>query len=125
MKKIIKTENAPSAVGPYSQGIAIENLVFTSGQLPMDPQTGKMLDAGIGERTELVIRNLKAVLEQAGSSLDKVIKCTIFLTDMGDFGEVNKAYSKFFTEKFPARSCVAVKQLPLGSNVEIEAIAFK
>ncbi len=106
----IHTQNAPAAIGPYSQAVKQGNLVFTSGQIPIDPETGELVGGGIGEQTERICRNLKAVLEAAGSSLEKVLKTTCFLADMGDFAAFNGVYAKFFTGQ-PARSCVAIKTL--------------
>jgi 2-iminobutanoate/2-iminopropanoate deaminase len=120
--KIIQTEAAPAAIGPYSQGFIAGNLVFTSGQIPLSAETGDVVGAAIAEQTERVIKNLKAVLEAAGTSLDKVVKTTCFLADMGDFAAFNEVYAKHFTGK-PARSTVAVKQLPRNVLVEIEAVA--
>ncbi|MDR2071010.1 MAG: RidA family protein [Treponema sp.] len=120
--KVIQTEAAPAAIGPYSQGIITGNLVFTSGQIPLSAETGEVSGADIAEQTEQVIKNLKAVLEAAGSSLENVVKTTCFLADMGDFAAFNEVYAKHFTGK-PARSTVAVKQLPRNVLVEIEALA--
>lgn len=122
-KEIISTKEAPAAVGPYSQGIRTGNMVFTAGQIPLDPATGKMLADDITIQTEQVLKNLTAVLEAGGSSLENVIKCTVFLQDMGEFGAMNAVYGQFFTENPPARSAVQVAALPLGARVEIEAIA--
>ncbi|MDR0388324.1 MAG: RidA family protein [Treponema sp.] len=120
--KIVQTETAPAAIGPYSQGLISGNLVFTSGQIPLSPETGEVTGATIAEQTGQVIANLKAVLEAAGSSLERVVKTTCFLADMGDFAAFNEVYAKHFTGK-PARSTVAVKQLPKNVMVEIEAVA--
>lgn len=120
MQKIY-TEKAPAAIGPYSQAMVSGNLVFTSGQIAIDPATGEVTAQTVEAQTEQVCRNLKAVLEEAGSSLEKVVKTVCFLADMGDFAAFNGIYSKYFTEK-PARSCVAVKTLPKNVLVEIEAI---
>lgn len=120
--KIIKTEKAPAAIGPYSQAIAVNGLVYTSGQIPIDPRTGNIEAVGIEPQTEQAIRNLSAVLEAAGSSTEKVIKTTCFLRNMDDFSAFNGIYAKFFPGK-PARSCVAVSALPKGALVEIEAVA--
>lgn len=123
MKKIIATNNAPAAIGPYSQGIQIGNLVYTSGQIPVDPATGVM-PATIEEQTRTSLSNVKAILEQAGSGMDKVIKTTVFLKDMNDFAAMNEVYKSFFEEgSFPARSAVQVARLPKDALVEIEAIA--
>ncbi|GHU03961.1 endoribonuclease L-PSP [Spirochaetia bacterium] len=120
--KVIQTNGAPAAIGPYSQGFVSGNLVFTSGQIALSAEKGEVVGSGIGEQTEQVIKNLKAVLEAAGSSLSKVVKTTCFLADMGDFAAFNEVYAKHFTGK-PSRSTVAVKQLPKSVLVEIEAIA--
>ena len=121
MKKIY-TENAPAAIGPYSQAIVHGDLVFTSGQIPINPKTGNVDAEGIVAQTEQVMKNLDAVLTAAGSSFEKAIKTTCFLSDMADFAAFNEVYAKYFTEK-PARSCVAVKTLPKGVLVEVEVIA--
>ena len=123
-KEIISTKHAPAAVGPYSQAIRTGNMVFTAGQIPLDPSTGKMLEDDITIQTEQVLKNLTAVLEAAGSSLENVVKCTVFLQDMGEFAAMNAVYAKFFTENPPARSAVQAAALPLGARVEIEAIAL-
>ena len=122
MSKIIASEKAPSAIGPYSQAIVSGNLVFTSGQIPIDPATGTVHAEGIVEQTHQVCKNLSAVLEAAGSSCAKVIKTTCFLADMNDFAAFNEVYAGYFTG-LPARSCVAVKTLPKNVLVEVETIA--
>lgn len=119
--KVIATNNAPGAIGPYSQGYEVGNLVITSGQLPVDPATGNMPE-GIAAQAEWSCKNVGAILEAAGSGFDKVVKTTCFLANMGDFAAFNEVYAKFFTSK-PARSCVAVKDLPKGVLCEVEAIA--
>ena len=121
MKKI-HTDKAPAAIGPYSQAIVHGDLVFTSGQIPINPETGSIDAQGIVEQTEQVMKNLDAVLSAAGSSFEKTIKTTCFLSDMADFAAFNEVYAKYFTEK-PARSCVAVKTLPKNVLVEVEVIA--
>ena len=121
--EIISTNNAPSAIGPYSQGYIVNGFVFTSGQIPIDPATGNIPD-GITDQAERSCANVGAILEAAGSSLDKVFKTTCFLADMADFAAFNEVYAKYFISK-PARSCVAVKTLPKGVLCEIEAIAVK
>ena len=118
---ILETKNAPGAIGPYSQGYEVNGFVFTSGQIPVDPASGE-IPAGIAAQAEQSCKNVAAILEAAGSSLEKVIKTTCFLADMGDFAAFNEVYAKYFTSK-PARSCVAVKSLPKGLLCEIEAIA--
>ncbi|WP_071429561.1 RidA family protein [Angelakisella massiliensis] len=121
--KVIATNNAPGAIGPYSQGYEVGGLVFTSGQIPIDPATGTMPE-GIAAQAEWSCKNVGAILEAAGVGFDKVVKTTCFLADMGDFAAFNEVYAKYFTSK-PARSCVAVKDLPKGALCEIEAIAEK
>ena len=120
--KIVSTKNAPSAIGPYSQAVICGNMVYTSGQIPINPLTGLIEAEGIAEQTEQVMKNLGAVLETAGSSYAKAVKTTCFLTDISDFAKFNEIYAKYFTEK-PARSCVVVKELPKGALVEVEVIA--
>lgn len=121
-KEIISTVKAPAAIGPYSQGMKIGDLVFTSGQLPINTETGEMpLD--VKEATKQSLENVKAVLEAAGSSLDKVIKVVVFIKDMNDFAAINEVYAKYFVENPPARSCVEVARLPKDAAIEIEAIA--
>lgn len=121
--KIIHTENAPAAIGPYSQGFEVNGLVYTSGQIPVDPVSGVTPD-GIAAQAEQSCKNVAAILEEAGTSMDKVFKTTCFLHDMADFAVFNEVYAKYFVSK-PARSCVAVKTLPKGVLCEIEAIAVK
>ena len=122
MKKI-ETSNAPGAIGPYSQGMTSGKLVFTSGQIPLDPVTGAIAGDTIEAQSEQALQNLQAVLEAGGASLQTVIKTTCFLADMGDFAAFNAVYAKYFTGDCPARSCVAVKTLPKNVLVEVEAIA--
>ena len=122
-KKRIHTEKAPAAIGPYSQAIDLGELIYTSGQIPVAPD-GSISD-NISEQTRQALENLKAVVEAAGSSFDKVVKTTVFITDMAQFGEINAVYAEFFSEPYPARSCVQVAALPKGVSIEIEAIALK
>ena len=122
MLKKIATDKAPNAIGPYSQAIVFGNVLFTSGQIPINPKTGNIEATTIGEQTEQVMKNLGAVLSEAGSSFEKAIKTTCFLANISDFAAFNEVYAKYFTEK-PARSCVAVKDLPKGALVEVEVIA--
>ena len=122
MAEIISSSNAPAAIGPYSQALKTGNLLFTSGQLGMVPATGELAEGGIQAQAEQAIQNLGAILAQAGTSFEKVVKTTCFLADMGDFAAFNEVYAKYFTGK-PARSCFAVKALPKGGLCEIEAIA--
>lgn len=125
MRKVISTENAPKAIGPYSQAIQMGDFVFCSGQVALNPQTGEVFTGDISVQTEMVMKNVTAVLEAAGLKLSNIVKTTIFLTSMNDFAAVNEAYGKFFTEAPPARSTVAVAGLPRGVNVEIEVIAHR
>ena len=122
MSQRIATEKAPAAIGPYSQGMVCGNLLFTSGQIPVDPAT-KAVPADIESQARQSLENVKAVVEAGGSSMARVVKTTVFLADMGDFASVNQVYSSYFAEPFPARSCVQVAALPLGVRVEIEAVA--
>ncbi|MDL2238449.1 RidA family protein [Christensenellaceae bacterium OttesenSCG-928-K19] len=122
MKKLINTKNAPGAIGPYSQGIVANGMVYTSGQLPINAETGEM-PAGIGEQTKQSLENLKAVLEAAGTTMKAVIKTTVFLQSMADFAEMNDVYATYFAEPFPARSCVEVARLPKDALIEIECVA--
>ena len=124
MKYIIQTDRAPQAIGPYSQAVKVNGLVFASGQIPTDPQTGKFVSGGIQEQTEQVLKNLAAVLEAAGSGLDRVVKTTVFLLDMEEFGAMNDVYGKFFQTEPPARATVQAARLPRDARVEIEAIAL-
>lgn len=123
MLKKVSTEKAPAAIGPYSQGIIANNMLFASGQIPINPATGNVETEGIKEQTEQVMRNIGAVLEEAGTTYANVIKTTCFLADMADFAAFNEVYAQYFTEK-PARSCVAVKQLPKEVLCEVEVIAL-
>ncbi|MCE5174136.1 MAG: RidA family protein [Bacteroidales bacterium] len=125
MKKVISTKNAPAAIGPYSQAIEVSNMIFVSGQIPVNPETGKIDSEDITGQTMQSFTNLRAVLAEAGCSIENVVKTTVFLADMSLFEGMNEVYKKQFTGNFPARSAVAVKALPKGSLVEIEAIAFK
>ena len=124
MKKEIKTDKAPKAIGPYSQAIMANGLIFASGQIAINPSTGELITGTIEEETRLVLNNLKAVLEAAGSSFDKVIKCTVFLQNMDDFSRMNAVYGEFFKPPYPARAAVQVARLPKDVKVEIEAIAI-
>lgn len=124
MKEIIKTDRAPQAIGPYSQAIRSNGLVFASGQIPIDPHTGQFVSGGIEEQTEQVLKNLAAVLEAAGSGLNRVVKTTVFLVDMQEFAAMNEVYAKFFKDEPPARATVEAARLPRDARVEIEAIAL-
>ena len=123
-KQVVIAENAPKAIGPYSAGVSTGNLVFTAGQLGIDPSSGEFVEGGIQAQTRQALTNLKAVLEAAGSSLELVVKTTVFLKDMGEFGQMNAVYAEFFSKDFPARSAIQVAALPKGGAVEIEAVAM-
>jgi len=125
MRETIATTNAPQAIGPYSQGISYGDMIFCSGQIPLKPETMTLNQDSIEVATEQCILNLKAVLEEAGSSLDKTIKINIFVTDMGNFKQVNEVYAKFFGESKPARACVEVSALPAGAIIEMDAIGYR
>lgn len=124
MKKSISTNNAPKAIGPYSQGVAFGDLIFTSGQIPVNPETSE-IPAGIAEQTRQVLKNISGVLEAVGSSMDKVLKTVVSIKDMNDFAAMNEVYASFFSEPYPARTTVEVARLPKDVLVEIEAIAYK
>lgn len=124
MRRVIKTGEAPQAIGPYSQAVVAGGLVFASGQIPLDPRTGEFVEGGIAEQTEQVLRNLSKVLEAAGSGLARVVKTTVFLADMGDFAAMNEVYGRFFTDEPPARSTVQAARLPRDARVEIDVVAL-
>lgn len=124
MREPVKTENAPAAIGPYSQAIRAGEFVFVSGQIAIDPATGQFVSGTVAEQTERVLKNVAAVLTAAGSSLDKVVKTTVFLADMKDFAEMNEVYATFFSDAPPARATVAAAGLPRDARVEIEAVAL-
>ena len=124
MKQAIVTQKAPGAIGPYSQGIKAGNLVFSSGQLPIDLTVSEELITDVKKAARATLMNVKAILEEGGAKMDDVVKVTVFLTDMADFAAVNEVYAEFFNEPFPARSCYAVAGLPKGAILEIEAIAY-
>jgi len=124
VKEIVQTERAPQAIGPYSQAIKANGFVFASGQIPTDPQTGQFVPGGIQEQTKQALKNLAAVLEAAGSGLDRIVKTTVFLADMNEFSAMNEIYGEFFTENPPARATVEAARLPRDARVEIEAIAL-
>ena len=123
--KVLATKKAPSAVGPYSQGIEGNNMIFTSGQIPVDLETGEVCTGDIQRETRLCLESLKAVLAEGGATLENVVKATVFVTDIGDFSAINEVYAEYFTDHRPARSLVEVSKLPKGVNIEIEAIAMK
>ena len=122
-KQIISPRDAPQAIGPYSVGVKVDNLVFTAGQLGLDPQTGKFVEGGVEEQTRQALKNLEAIMREAGTDLNSVVKTTVFLKDMEDFAAMNAVYGEFFTADFPARSAVQAARLPLDGLVEIEAVA--
>ena len=124
MKRIIKTEDAPKAIGPYSQAVVAGGFVFASGQIPTDPATGQFVEGGISEQTRQVLRNLSKVLEAAGTGLERVVKTTVFLADMNDFAAMNEVYARFFGENPPARSTVQAARLPRDARVEIDLVAL-
>lgn len=121
-KKIITTNQAPAAIGPYSQGVVTGGLLFTSGQLPIDPATGKIVEGSAADQAHMVFKNLKAIAQAAGTGLENAVKTTVFLADMGSFAEVNRVYAEYFNEPFPSRSAFQVAALPLGADVEVEAV---
>lgn len=125
MKKIINTKNAPAAIGPYSQAIEVNGMLFISGQIPVDPAIGKVVEGGIVEQTEQVMKNIGAILEEAGYSYSNVIKSTCLLSDMANFKAMNEVYGKYYAVDAPARAAFAVRELPMGVLVEIETIAVK
>lgn len=123
--KQISTQNAPAAIGPYSQAIEVNGFVYASGQLPIDPATGAFPEGGVKEQTRQSLLNVKAILEEAGLALSNVVKTTVYLADMGDFAAMNEVYSQFFAQPFPARSAIAVKALPKGALVEVEVVVAR
>ena len=123
MKQVISTHQAPAAIGPYSQAIRVGNLLYTSGQIPINPAIGSFVEGGIKEQTRQSLSNIKAILEEAGLTMAHVVKTTVFMADMNDFADMNAVYAEFFAEPYPARSAVAVKTLPKGALVEIEVVA--
>lgn len=125
MKKIIATDKAPAAIGPYSQAVDCGSFLVTSGQVPFDPATGEFVPGGIAEQTRQVLTNIREVLAAAGLTMDNVVKTTVFLQNMGDFAAMNAVYAEFFTAKMPARMCYEVAALPMGALVEIDAVAVK
>lgn len=124
MKTIIKTDKAPAPIGPYNQAVIANGVLYVSGQIPLDPATGELVSGSIEEETEMVMKNLQAILEAANTSFDAVIKCSIFISDMGQFGQINAVYGNYFGENAPARECVEVSKLPKGVNVEISCMAL-
>jgi 2-iminobutanoate/2-iminopropanoate deaminase len=124
MKEIISTSKAPSAIGPYSQAVKVGNLIFISGQIPIDPSSGNMVNGDIKEQTKRVLENIKGILESVGASLANVVKTTVFMIDLSEFSLMNEVYKDYFPEKPPARSTIQVSALPRGAKIEIEAIAI-
>jgi len=124
IRKVIATAGAPAAIGPYSQAIQAGGLVFVSGQIPLDPETGQVVQGGIAAQTERALESLRAILDASGSGLERVVKTTVFLTDLGTFNEVNEVYARFFPHAPPARATVQVAALPRGVGIEIEAVAL-
>jgi 2-iminobutanoate/2-iminopropanoate deaminase len=124
MKDIISTDKAPKAIGPYSQAVKANGFIYTAGQIPLDPATGQIVEGDVARQTTRVLDNLKAVLEAAGSSLEKIVKTTVFLKDMNDFAAMNEVYAKYFSTQPPARSTVEVSRLPRDARVEIEIVAL-
>ncbi|MFO8023171.1 MAG: RidA family protein [Perlabentimonas sp.] len=125
MKKIINTPNAPKAIGPYNQAVEAGGMIFVSGQIPVSPETGKIVDGGIAEQTKQVLKNMEAILAEAGLSMSNVVKTTCLLSNMDNFAAMNEVYAEFFTTNMPARAAYGVVKLPLGVMVEIEAIAMR
>ena len=125
MKKVISTPKAPAAIGPYSQAIQVGNLIYTSGQIPIDPAIGSFVEGGVKEQARQSLSNIQAILQEAGLTMASVVKTTVFMADMADFADMNSIYAEFFTEPYPARSAVAVKTLPKNALVEIEVVAEK
>jgi 2-iminobutanoate/2-iminopropanoate deaminase len=124
VKQIVATKDAPQAIGPYAQAVRAGGFIFTSGQIPLDPQTGEFVPGGIAEQTEQVLRNLSKVLEAAGTSLERVVKATVYLADMGDFAAMNEVYGRYFETEPPARSTVQAARLPRDARIEIDLIAI-
>lgn len=122
-KKIIKTDHAPAPVGPYSQGVVLDGWIWTCGQVALDPGTGALIGSDAATQSDRVLRNIEAILNDAGSSLERVVRTTVYLTNMDDFAAVNEVYARYFPTGFPARACVEVSRLPLGALVEIDAVA--
>lgn len=125
MKTEISTKNAPAAIGPYSQAIEVNGMVYTSGMIPINPQTGELVTGTVEEQAEQAFTNLKALIEASGSSMDKVVKTVVFIKNMDDFAKINAIYEKYFAEPYPARSCVEVARLPKDVALEVEAITLK
>lgn len=125
MKTIISTDKAPQAIGPYSQAVEVNGVIYTSGMIPINPADGTLVTGAVEVQAEQALKNLKALIEESGSSMDKVIKTTVFIKDMNDFAKINEVYARYFTDNYPSRSCVEVARLPKDVLIEIEAIAIK
>lgn len=125
MKTEISTKNAPAAIGPYSQAIEVNGMVYTSGMIPVNPQTGELVSGGVEEQAEQAFSNLKALVEASGTSMDKVVKTVVFIKNMDDFSKINAIYERYFTKPYPARSCVEVARLPKDVALEVEAVVLK
>lgn len=125
MKTIISTDKAPQAIGPYSQAVEVNGMIYTSGMIPINPADGTLVTGAVEEQAEQALKNLKALIEESGSSMDKVVKTTVFIKDMNDFAKINEVYARYFTDNYPSRSCVEVARLPKDVLIEIEAIAIK
>lgn len=125
MKTIISTDKAPQAIGPYSQAVEVNGMIYTSGMIPINPADGSLVTGTVEEQAEQALKNLKALVEESGSSMDKVVKTTVFIKDMNDFAKINEVYARYFTDNYPSRSCVEVARLPKDVLIEVEAIAIK
>ena len=125
MKTAIKTNNAPAAIGPYSQAIEVNGMIYTSGMIPIDPKTGELVDGSVEQQAHQAFSNLKNLVEAAGASMDKVVKTVVFIKNMDDFSRINAIYEEYFTEPYPARSCVEVARLPKDVALEVEAVVLK
>ncbi|WP_455714949.1 RidA family protein [Anaerosporobacter sp.] len=125
MKTIISTDKAPQAIGPYSQAVEVNGMIYTSGMIPINPADGSLVTGPVEEQAEQALKNLKALIEESGSSMDKVVKTTVFIKDMNDFAKINEVYARYFTDSYPSRSCVEVARLPKDVLIEVEAIAIK
>lgn len=125
MKTIISTDKAPQAIGPYSQAVEVNGIIYTSGMIPINPADGTLITGSVEEQAEQALKNLKALVEESGSSMEQVIKTTVFIKDMNDFAKINEVYARYFTDNYPSRSCVEVARLPKDVLIEIEAIAIK
>lgn len=125
MKTIISTDKAPQAIGPYSQAVEVNGMIYTSGMIPINPADGTLITGSVEEQADQALKNLKAIVEESGSSMEQVIKTTVFIKDMNDFAKINEVYARYFTDNYPSRSCVEVARLPKDVLIEIEAIAMK